>query len=212
MGWGEIFWQFSMFLSPTSPDPLLMHFIFCRKGQLFCFFFCFEERWRRTELEYSSTGKGQKIPNCVFHVSVAFICFFFFSHQVMVHWLLPYLFIWKNMCGVICGEFLLIDVQNLPRTHIFEKGGWCSFTEKKRWGKKAVIECLCFIVRIFRLETSWLKTKWDAFDIFLQLFRKHKLEMSWFWCFVSLIFVSSLNILVCVKMWQFKNERCDNFL
>lgn len=84
--------------------------------------------------------------------------------------------------------------------------------KRKDGGKKAVIECLCFIVRIFRLETSWLKTKWDAFDIFLQLFRKHKLEMSRFWCFVSLIFVSSLNILVCVKMWQFKNERCDNFL
>lgn len=208
---GEIFWQFSMFLSPTSPDPLLMHFIFLPQGAAVLFFFCFQERWRRTELEYSSTGKGQKIPNCVFHVSVAFICFFFSSSDGALATALP--FHMKNMSGVICGEFLLMDVQNLPRTHL--QKGWLMFIytrRKEKMGKKAVIECPCFIVRIFRLETSWLKTKWDAFGIFLQLFRKHKLEMSRFWCFVSLIFVSSLNILVCIKMWQFKNERCDNFL
>lgn len=212
MGWGggiflAIFHVLITYFSRPPPDA----FYFLPQGAAVLFFSCFQERWRRTELEYSSTGKGQKIPNCVFHVSVAFICFFFSSSDGALATALP--FHLKNMCGVICGEFLLMDVQNLPRTHL--QKGWLMFIYtrwKEKMGEKAVIECPCFIVRIFRLETSWLKTKWDAFCIFLQLFRKHKLEMSRFWCFVSLIFVSSLNILVCVKMWQFKNERCDNFL
>lgn len=202
-----IFHVLITYYSRPPPDA----FYFLPQGAAVLFFFCFRERWRRTEFEYSSTGKGQKIPNCVFHVSVAFIYFFFSSSDGALATALP--FHVKNMCGVICGEFLLMDVQNLPRTHL--QKGWLMFiytrrkekSEKNPWLNVPVLSYGYFASR----HRDWKRNEM-LFCIFLQLFRKHKLEISRFWCFVSLIFASSLNISVCVKMWQFKNERCDNFL
>lgn len=196
-GWGgEIFWQFSMFLSPTSPDPLLMHFIFCRKEQLFCFSFVFKKDEEEPSLNTVAPVRVKRSLIAFFmFLLLLFASSFFFSSSSdgALATALPFHlkeYVWCHMWRI------LVDRCAEPSKDTHLRKGWLMFIytrRKEKMGKeekKTVIECRCFIVRKFRLETSWLKTKWDAFDNFLQLFRKHKLEMSRFWCFVSLIFVS----------------------
>ena len=103
-----------MFLSPTTPDPLLMHFIFCRKGKLFCFSFVLEKDEEEPSLNTVAPVRVKRSLIAFFMFLLLFIYFFFSSSDGALATALP--FHVKNMCGVICGEFLLMDVQNLSRT------------------------------------------------------------------------------------------------
>lgn len=154
-----IFHVLITYFSRPPPDA----FYFLPQGAAVLFFFCFQERWRRTELEYSSTGKGQKIPNCVFHVSIAFICFFF----LIKWWCIGYCptfsseeYVWCHMWRILvdgCAEpskdtsskrVVDVHLHTVKRKDGEKSGDWMSLFYRTNISPRDIVtenEMRCFL-------------------------------------------------------------------
>lgn len=142
---------FHVLITYYSNPPSSCILFFAARGRCFVFLL-FWKKMKKTKLNTVAPVRVKSSLIAFFMFSVVFIYFFFSSSDGTLATALP--FQAKNICGVICEEFIGDGCAACSRTHL--QKGWMMFIYRKEnerrkkpktTGKEKglVIECPCFI-------------------------------------------------------------------